>query len=246
MTLKTVLITGSSRGIGAACARAFAADRYNVVLNCRSSLDKAKALQKELNELYGCAAIVCKADVSQPEEVESLFSQAEEAFGRVDVLVNNAGISKIKVINDVTPAEWDDLFAVNTKSAYLCAKRAVSGFLQNHWGRIINISSFWGIVGASCEVPYSASKAALIGFTKSLAKELAPAGVTVNAVAPGFIDTDMNATLSDEERRAFLAEVPVSRSGTPMEVAQTVRFFASEDAGYITGQTLAVDGGYTA
>ena len=149
------------------------------------------------------------------------------------------------MINDVTEHEWDEMFALNTKAAYLCAKRALAHMIHQKWGRIINISSMWGLVGASCEVPYSASKAALIGFTKALAKELAPSGITVNAVAPGIIETQMNAHLSVEELAAFLEEVPVGRVGLPKEVAHAVAFLAHEDSAYITAQTLAVDGGIT-
>ena len=241
---KTVLITGASGGIGSAIARKFAYLNYNVVICYNSGKERTDKLLEELkNEEVD--AISVQADVSDEMQVENLFAEAEKAFGGVDVLINNAGISQIKMINDVTHEEWDKMFAVNTKSAYLCSKRAVSFMVRQHFGRIINISSMWGICGASCEVPYSASKAALIGFTKALAKELAPSGITVNCIAPGLIDTAMNAHLSDEDMADFVNEIPVMRVGKPEEIAHAAAFFADENAGYVTSQILAVDGGVT-
>ena len=241
---KTVLVTGSSRGIGAACAEKFAELGCNVVINYKSDEKSALALEQRLTQSGGSACAI-RADVSDAAQIDLLFSEAEKRFCGVDILVNNAGISRISMINDVTEHEWDEMFALNTKAAYLCAKRALAHMIHQKWGRIINISSMWGLVGASCEVPYSASKAALIGFTKALAKELAPSGITVNAVAPGIIETQMNAHLSVEELAAFLEEVPVGRVGLPKEVAHAVAFLAHEDSAYITAQTLAVDGGIT-
>ena len=241
---KTVLITGAARGIGAACAEKFAALGYNIVLNYRTSEKQALALAETLKQNGAQVLCVC-ADVSDANAVESLFTQAEAAFGQVDILINNAGISQIKMLCDVTEADWRHMFAVNMDSAYLCSKRALCAMVAQKWGRIIHISSMWGICGASCEVPYSASKAALIGFTKALAKELAPSGITVNALAPGFIDTPMNRNVSPEDTAAFIEEIPVGRIGKPHEVAHAAAFLAQEDSGYITGQVLAVDGGIT-
>ena len=243
-TRKTVLITGAARGIGAACAEKFAALGYNIVLNYRTSEKQALALAETLKQNGAQVLCVC-ADVSDANAVESLFTQAEAAFGQVDILINNAGISQIKMLCDVTEADCRHMFAVNTDSAYLCSKRALCAMVAQKWGRIIHISSMWGICGASCEVPYSASKAALIGFTKALAKELAPSGITVNALAPGFIDTPMNRNVSPEDTAAFIEEIPVGRIGKPHEVAHAAAFLAHEDSGYITGQVLAVDGGIT-
>lgn len=243
-TRKTVLITGAARGIGAACAEKFAALGYNIVLNYRTSKKQALALAETLKQNGAQVLCVC-ADVSDANAVESLFTQAEAAFGQVDILINNAGISQIKMLCDVTEADWRHMFAVNMDSAYLCSKRALCAMVAQKWGRIIHISSMWGICGASCEVPYSASKAALIGFTKALAKELAPSGITVNALAPGFIDTPMNRNVSPEDTAAFIEEIPVGRIGKPHEVAHAAAFLAHEDSGYITGQVLAVDGGIT-
>lgn len=241
---KTVLITGASGGIGSAIAEKFAILGYNVAIHCNKNTEQAEKLCNEIRN-NGKNAMVVSADVSSEAAVDSMFEKIESNFGGVDVLVNNAGISQIKMINDVTSDEWQKMFDVNTKSAFLCSKRAISHMVRSSWGRIINISSMWGIVGASCEVPYSASKSALIGFTKALAKELAPSGITVNCVAPGFIETKMNSHLSAEETAEFLSEIPVMRAGKPYEVANAVAFFANEGSGYVTGQTLAVDGGMT-
>lgn len=241
---KTVLITGASRGIGAACAGEFASRGYRVVLGYRTSADAAHRLEQQLRDAEA-KVLAVGADVSSEQEVERLFAEAENAFGGVDILVNNAGISQIKMLCDTTSADWEGMFAVNTEAAYLCSRRALAHMVHQKWGRIINVSSMWGLCGASCEVAYSASKAALIGFTKALAKELAPSGITVNALAPGFIDTDMNRHLSLEERTAFFEEIPVGRAGMPAEVAYAAAFLADERAAYITGQVLAVDGGIT-
>ena len=241
---RTVLITGGAKGIGAACAEHFACLGCNVVINYLTSETLAKNLQKILSDRrYNVLTV--KADVSSKPQVEKMFELADKTFGGVDILINNAGISKIGLFNDFSEEDYDNIFDVNMKSAYLCSKYAVSHMLKKHWGRIINISSMWGLVGASCEVPYSASKAALIGFTKSLAKELAPSGITVNSVAPGFIDTDMNAHISEQDRTDFIESIPISRAGIPMEVAHAAAFFADERSSYITGQVLAVDGGFT-
>ncbi len=241
---KTVLITGASGGIGQAIARKFAELNYNVVICYNTNIAGAEELLQEL-KFKGADAIIVQADVSDEKQVEELFDEAEKAFGGVDVLINNAGISQIKMLNDVTSEEWDKMFSVNTKSAFLCSKRAISHMVRNHFGRIINISSMWGICGASCEVTYSASKAALHGFTKALAKELAPSGITVNCICPGLIDTAMNSHLSQEDLAEFVNEIPVMRIGKPEGIAHAVAFFADEKASYITSQILAVDGGLT-
>lgn len=199
---RTVLITGGAKGIGAACAEHFARLGCNVVINYFTSETSAQNLQKRLSD-RGYNVLTVKADVSSKPQVEKMFELSDKTFGGVDILINNAGISKIGLFNDFSEEDYDNIFDVNMKSAYLCSKYAVSHMLKKHWGRIINISSMWGLVGASCEVPYSASKAALIGFTKSLAKELAPSGITVNSVAPGFIDTDMNAHISEQGQDGF-------------------------------------------
>jgi 3-oxoacyl-[acyl-carrier protein] reductase len=242
--MKTVLITGASRGIGKACAEKFASLGYNVAVNYKSSKEQAYELCHAQIE-RGLSAKPYFADVSSASDVKKMFDEINKDFGGVDILINNAGISLIKVINDVSQEEWDKIFAVNAKSAFLCSKEALSHMLQNKWGRIINVSSMWGISGASCEVPYSASKAALIGFTKALAKELAPSGITVNCIAPGIIDTQMNSVFSAKEISDFVREIPLLRMGAPDEIAHCAAFFADEKSSYITGQVLSCDGGYT-
>lgn len=241
---KTVLITGASGGIGSSIAEKFSSLGYNVILNYNKSKEQALCLCEKLRKSNANIHAVC-ADVSDAKQVKNMFDQIQNLFGGVDILINNAGISQIKIINDVTEDEWDRMFDINTKSAYLCSKLAIPYMVNNKWGRIINISSMWGICGASCEVPYSASKAALIGFTKALAKELAPSGITVNCIAPGFIDTKMNSHLSSREIEDFIQEIPVMRLGKPEEIAHAVSFVADKNSGYMTGQVLAIDGGIT-
>ena len=236
--MKTVLITGASRGIGEQIARAFSSSGYNVVINYNKSEERAKKLGEELN------APIFKADVSKFDQAKALVDFAIEKFGKIDVLVNNAGIAlPQKVLQDVSEDEFDNIVAVNLKSTFNCCKLVIDGMVFNGGGSIINISSIWGQVGASCEAVYSMTKAGIIGFTKSLAQELAPSKIRVNAVAPGFIQTDMNAHLSNEDIDDFLQSVPLNRVGLPEEVANAVMFLASDDASYITGHVLNVNGG---
>ena len=239
---KTVLVTGASGDIGSAIAEKFSSLGYNVILHYHNSKEKALALETKLKKTNPDIMCIC-ADLTDEIQVNDMFSKAESVFGTVDILVNNAGISQIKMLCDVTEKEWQDMFDINMKSLFLCSKRAYFGMVKNKFGRIINISSVWGVLGASCEVAYSASKAAVIGFTKALSKELAPSNVTVNCVAPGLIESKMNGHLSQEELSDFLEEVPLMRAGQPNEVASAVAFLASDDASYITGHTLNVDGG---
>ena len=242
--MKTVLVTGASDGIGAETARLFAKNGYNVAVNYNTGKQRAETLAAELED--GGAKVLCvKADVSRSDEVLNMFREIDGVFGGVDVLVNNAGVSSVKMLCDVSEQEWDRTFDVNVKGAYLCSNAAASFMVHNKFGRIINISSVWGIRGASCEVHYSASKASLIGFTKALAKELSLSGITVNCVCPVLIDTKMNAHLSDEELSALYSEIPVGRAGSAAEVANAVLFLADEKSAYITGQTLCVDGGWS-
>lgn len=230
-----VLVTGASRGIGYAVARAFAERGDTVFATYKSTADTLPPLAKE-NFAGEIIPVYC--DVSDEESVKALFSE----IGNVDILVNNAGIAQFALLSDISGSDWDRMLDTNLKSAFLCSKEASKGMIRRGSGRIINISSVWGIVGASCETHYSASKAGLIGFTRALAKELGPSGITVNCISPGVIDTDMNAHLSDEDMKALCDETPLGKIGKPEDVAQAVLFFA--DAAFVTGESLAVTGGF--
>lgn len=239
---KIALITGGSRGIGAACVRAFAEDGYSVVFLYNRSDEQAAALVTALRA-EGKDAAAYKCDVSDPAQVQSVIASILRTYRRIDALVNCAGIAHIGLFTDMTEAEWDHLFAVNVRSAFSVTKAVLPGMISQQKGSIVNVSSMWGEVGASCEVAYSATKAALIGLTKALAKEVGPSGVRVNCVTPGVIDTDMNAQLTDEDRAALCDETPMGRIGEAAEVAKTILFLCSEGASFITGQVLGVSGG---
>ncbi|MBO5782947.1 MAG: SDR family oxidoreductase [Clostridia bacterium] len=231
--MKQVLITGGVRGIGLATARIFAQKGYAVAV-CYSS-DERSADQAKAEGFR-----VLKADVSNENDVKKLFQE----IGNIDVLVNNAGISLVKQLQDTTLADWNKVFSVNVTGAYLCSRYALEGMLKKGRGCIVNISSIWGMVGGSCEVAYSASKAALIGFTKALAKEVGYAGVRVNCVAPGAIATKMNDCFSQEQLAALAEEIPCGRLGKSEEVAAAIYALCENE--YITGQVLGVDGGFNA
>lgn len=230
-----VLVTGASRGIGYAIARAFAERGDTVFATYKSTADTLPVLAKE--NLAG-EVIPVYCDVSDEKSVKALFVEV----GDVDVLVNNAGIAQFSLLSDITGEDWDRMLDTNLKAAFFCSREASRGMIRRSFGRIINISSVWGIVGASCETHYSASKAGLIGFTRALAKELGPSGITVNCVSPGVIDTDMNAHLSEEDMKALCDETPLGKIGKPEDVAQAVLFFA--DAAFVTGENLSVGGGF--
>lgn len=240
---KTALITGASRGIGRAAAALFAAEGYHVVINYLNSKKQAEELCAAL-EADGHSAIAIKADVSKRAQVDAMVHATLQRFGTIDVLVNNAGIAQQKLFNDITEDEWDRMFDINLKGMFNCCQAALPTMLHHKSGRIINLSSMWGIAGASCEVHYSAAKAAVIGFTKALAKELGPSNIQVNCVAPGVIETEMNATLTDADRAALKEETPLMRIGTPQEVAQAIFFLASDKASFFTGQVLSPNGGF--
>ena len=239
---KTIVITGSSSGIGLATAEEFASPENNIVINYNKNRSGALELLEKIRA-EGCRAIAIKADVSQPEGAQTLMDSAVEQFGKIDVLVNNAGISQQKLFTEITPEDLERMFRVNVFSMFYCSKIAVKDMLKRHSGKIINVSSMWGISGASCEVHYSASKAAVIGFTKSLAKELGPSNITVNCVAPGAIKTKMNDFLSKSEINALSESTPLGRMGKPEEIAKLISFLASSGADFITGQVISPNGG---
>ncbi len=236
--MKSVLITGGARGIGLAAARAFAAAGYRTAITYRSSAREAEDLKRE----YGTAVYRC--DFCDPNALGDLIRALRADFpDGFDVLVHNAGISLRKQLQDVTREEWNDMVNVHLTAPFFLSGEFAPDMIRRGSGRIIHISSVWGKLGASCEVPYSAVKAGLIGMTKAMAKELAPSGVLVNCVCPGAVDTDMNADLSEDEKRAFAGEVPLGRFAAPEEIARAVLFLAGEDASYVTGQAISVDGG---
>lgn len=241
--MSTAIITGASRGIGRAIALLFGKNGYNVIVNYANSSEKAEEVCALIRENGGEAEPFC-ADVSDRKAVDEMVSFAEKRFGAVDVLVNNAGIAEQLLFTDISEEKWDRMFDVDVKGVYNCTQAVLTGMIHRKYGRIINISSMWGITGASCEVHYSAAKAAVIGMTKALAKELGPSGITVNAVAPGVIETEMNGMLDEETIASLIEETPAGRVGTPEDVAETVLFLASQKAGFITGETISVNGGF--
>lgn len=242
--MKTVFITGASRGIGRACALKFAENGYTVLASYASNDEMAQSLKAEIENNGGICELY-KFDVSDSEKTASAFEEAVKAYGKIDVLINNAGISAYSFFDEISDEEWDRMLDVNVKGAFNASKYAVKSMLHFHSGRIINISSIWGIRGASTEVHYSASKAALIGLTKALAKEVGPSGITVNCIAPGIIDTDMNKVHSDETLEELKNETPLMRIGKPEDVASLACFLAGDEASFITGQVIAVDGGFS-
>lgn len=240
---KTVIVTGSSRGIGAATIEEFAKLGYNLVINYNRSKEKALSLLEKVRSL-GCSAIALQADISEFSEAQALIKKTLEEFGKIDILVNNAGIAEQKLFMDMDEKDWRKMFDVNAHGMFNCTLPAARHMVQNHRGKIINISSIWGIAGASCEVHYSASKAAVIGFTKALAKELGPSGIQVNCIAPGVIGTDMNADLNEDEIRELVQKTPCVRLGTASDVAKAIVFLSSDNSDFITGQVIGVDGGF--
>ncbi len=240
---KTAVVTGASRGIGAAVARALAADGCRVAVCYRHSREKALAVCGQIAAAGGTAAPF-EVDVGKAGSVAALFAAVERELEQPLILVNNAGIARQKLFTDLTEAEWDEMMDTCAKGTFLCCRAALPGMIRRKWGRIVNISSMWGQVGASCEADYSAAKAAVIGLTKALAQEEGPSGITVNCVAPGAVDTDMMAGFSAGDKAALAGDTPLGRLGTPADVAAAVAFLCSERAGFITGQVLGVNGGF--
>lgn len=240
---RCVLVTGASGGIGAAVAAAFARSGDSVVLGYNKNPGPAQSLCNML-AAEGRRAVAVQADIADAAQVEAMFLAAEKAFGAVDVLVNNAGVAGQRLFTDITEQEWDQMFAVHVKGNFLCTRRALPGMLRKKNGCIINVSSMWGQVGASCESHYAAAKAAVIGLTKSLAKEEGPSGIRVNCIAPGVVDTAMMEGFSSRDKAELCEDIPLGRLGTPEEIAGTALFLASDAAGYITGQVIAPNGGF--
>ena len=240
--MKTAVITGSSQGIGRQIALEFAKNNYNVVINYNKSKNEALELIEKIKKLGG-TSIAVQADVSKFQEAQKLIDLSLNEFGKIDVLVNNAGISLQKIFQDVSEAEWKNLFAVNVGSVFNCCSCVLKDMISRKSGKIINISSIWGMVGASMEVHYSASKAAVIGFTKALAKELGPSGINVNCVSPGVIDTKMN-NFDQKTLDELKDETPLRKIGSALDIAKTVLFLASSDADFITGQVISPNGGF--
>ena len=240
---QTALITGASRGIGAALAETFARVGYQLTLCCQHSEEKLMTLSKRLQEQYHTTVLVRIGDVGDYAFVKTMVDATLEAFGAIDVLINNAGISYIGLLTDMSIEDWNRIVATNLTSVFSTCRCVVPSMVHNKRGRIINISSVWGNVGASCEVAYSACKGGINSFTRALGKELAPSQITVNAIACGVIDTDMNRCFSEEERADLIAEIPAERMGRPEEVAELAFSIASGHA-YLNGQIITLDGGW--
>ncbi len=239
---KVTLVTGSTRGIGRAIATRFAQEGASVVVTGRRQED-AEAAASEISSQTNGKVVGFSLDVSQADSVGLVLEEIGSALGGVDILVNNAGITQDTLLLRMSDEDWDRVMDVNVKGAYRCAKGVLRSMMKKRWGRIINLSSIVGLIGNPGQANYSASKAALVGFTKSLAREVAGRGITVNAVAPGFIESDMTDALSEAQRNALWERIPMGRPGRPEEVAACVLFLADDDASYITGHTLVVDGG---
>jgi 3-oxoacyl-[acyl-carrier protein] reductase len=240
---RTVLVTGGSRGIGAAIARTFAARGLNVVIHYMQSHEAAAETAKECAKLGGHVYTIA-ADLRSREQIQMMKERLESIDLMPDILVNNAGIAHYGMLADVTEDVWDDVMDVNLKGMFLVTQTFMGRMVSQRYGRIINVSSIWGLTGASCEVLYSTAKGGMNAFTKALAKELAPSGVTVNAVAPGVVDTAMISHLSEEERRALMEDIPVGRFAEPDEIASLVYFLSRPESGYITGQIISANGGW--
>ena len=239
---KTVLITGGSRGIGKEVATVFAENGYDIIINYVSDKTDVKSLKKEFDE-KGVESLIIKADVSKQEEVDNLIKQAIEKFEKIDVLVNNAGITKDNLLMRMSEEEFDKVIEINLKGTFLVTKAVTKYMMKKRQGSIVNLSSVVGVAGNSGQCNYSASKAGIIGFTKSIAKELASRNIRANAVAPGFIATDMTSVLSDAVKENINGQIPLKRMGTAKEVAELIYFLGSEKSSYITGQVINVDGG---
>lgn len=238
---KVVVVTGGSRGIGAEIVKTLANEDYKVILNYNNSKEQAEKIQQELLE-QGKEIEIIKADVSKKEEAEKLIQFAINKFNKIDVLINNAGISQEGLFTDVTEEEWEKIINTNLNSVFYCTQQALKYMIPEQQGCIINISSIWGETGASCEVAYSTTKAALNGMTKALAKEVGPSNIRVNAIAPGIIDTDMNKNLNFEELKQIKEQIPLNKIGKAVEIAKCVKWLVEDE--YTTGQIISINGGW--
>ena len=240
---KVALVTGASRGIGRAIAKYLAMAGATVIVNYRSSKEKAEELKSEIESLGG-KALIFKCDVSNPDEVNSLREGiSRSGLGKVTIVVNNAGITRDKLLKSMTLEDWDIVLNTNLRSVFLVTKAFLPDMILSRWGRIINVSSIVGLIGSAGQANYAASKAGIIGFTKSIAKEYARFGITANVVAPGYIETDMTADLPEKVKKGYISMIPVGRAGTPEEVAAAVLCLASPMASYVNGEVLNVNGG---
>ena len=237
-----ILITGASRGIGRAVAIEFAKNKHNIIICAKSDLEGLKKTRQLIeNEGVSCYTDLC--DITNEDSVKDFISDSAKTIGQTDILINNAGISYIGLLQDMSFEDWNKVLSTNLTSAFLMSKYVIPEMLKKQSGHIINISSVWGNIGASMEVAYSASKGGINSFTKALAKELAPSNISVNAISPGFIDTDMNKVFEKDELDAIFEEIPMGRAGSPSEVAKLIYKIATSD--YITGQIITIDGGWT-
>ncbi len=241
---RVALVTGGGRGIGRALAVRLAEEGANLAISYRSN-DAAAGEVAEKVRGAGVEIELFKGDVSSPEDVEALFNGVSDTFGRVDILVNNAGITRDNLMMRMKEEEFDDVLRTNLKGTYLCTRAALRSMVRARWGRIVNVSSVVGLVGNAGQANYAASKAGIIGFTKSVAREVAQRGITVNAVAPGYVETELTGSLPEKVKEQIREQVPAGRFGEPEEVAEVIAFLVGEEAGYVTGQTIAVDGGMT-
>ena len=239
--MKTVIVTGGSRGIGATIVKDLAKENYNVILNYNNSEEAAKQIKKELEE-QNIKIEIFKADVSKREEVKELVKFTLNKFKNIDVLINNAGIDQIKPFMDITDEDWNNMMQVNLNSVFYCSQEVLENMIHNKRGCIINVSSIWGITGASCEVHYSASKAAIDGLTKALAKELGPSNIRVNSIAPGAIMTDMNKDWTADEIEEINKQIPLGKFGEATDIAKCARWLIEEN--YTTGQVISINGGW--